>query len=359
MSLPIRSNLVAQTVDILASEIANGKLYGELPGEFPLCDRLQISRTTLRAALQLMEKRGYFRKRVGRRRQILKPKRASARFGTNRSVRLITGLPLHCQTRHTNAVLSQVMLSLQSLGFECAYLADKKFTDGAPDNLLGRLCVESPHTIWILISCSVATQAWLYQRGCAAFVLGHLHQGIHLPAIDVDLKSAGRHAAAQFLSHGHRKIGLILADPCSAGDLSVEAGFAETMEKPEMPRGTFTTIKMRWERHSMVHLVQGLLRRPDAPTALFILSEETAVCLYSLLIRRGIRVPEDISIIVRDGGELLERFSPDFARYKVDLSMEVRRTCHIVSNFVSNRALHPNTHLLMPEFHLGETLAKL
>lgn len=354
---PVRPNLVAQTVRILTEEIASGRFHTSLPGEFPLCESLQISRTTLRAALQILERQGYLRARQGRSRVILKPKRTGRAQPEKRSIGLLAAEPLTLQNRHTSEVITQVMLSLERLGFDCKYHSDPKFSAGSPDAALRRLCAETPGRIWILVSCSAATQAWFYGRGLATFVLGHLHPGIRLPAFDLDSRSVGQHAAAQLLSRGHRRMGIILPDPFSAGDLSAETGFVETALMAGILRGELILLKLKWHRNEIEKLVAGLLRRRERPTALFILHEETALCLYSCLVQNGLRVPEDISIIIGDGGRLLERFFPDFAHYRTDLAVEVKRTCNLVRTFASQGALHATSHLLMPEFHRGETIA--
>jgi LacI family transcriptional regulator len=355
---PIRSNLVAQTVAILTREISSGRFRDALPGEFSLCDSLQISRTTLRAALQIMERQGYLKCRRGLPRMIVKTRPAKVRSASKRPVTLISGRPLSEQTRHTQELLSQVVISLQRLGHECNYVTDQKVSDGVPNAHLERLMLEAPTTLWILISCSAATQRWFYERGLATFVLGHLHPGVRLPACDGDSYSIGHHAATQLLSRGHRQIAMVLPDPQAAGDLRAEAGFAEMMAKAGIGREGFSTLKVNSRRDEIVRLVDSLLARVARPTALFILHVETAICIYSFLVRRGVRVPEDMSIIIGDGGELLDCFAPDFAHYGLDLGVEVKRTCHIIADFAAHGALHSTTHLLMPDFHRGETIAK-
>ena len=357
LHLPIRSNLVAQTVTILTAEIEAGRIHGELPGEYTLCESLQISRTTLRAALKIMERQGYLQARRGLPRLVMKGRRTPVPSADKRPVWLLAARPQSRHTRHTYEVISQVLISLQRLGHECKYVADPKFADGSPQHALERLMLEAPNAIWLLLSCSAETQAWFYKRGLTTFVLGHLHPGVRLPACDVDSQSVGRHAAVQLLNRGHRHVALISPDPFSAGDLSAEVGFAEALEKAGIARDQITTLKVKWRREEILRLVKGLLMRREPPTALLVLHEETAVCIYSALIRRGVRVPEDMSLIVGDGGELLDRFTPDFSHYRMDLRTEGKRTCHIIGNFVSNGALHSSTHLLMPDFHRGETIA--
>ena len=58
LNMPQRQTLTRQTVDALREGMANGIWKGFLPGERELCSFLQISRPTLRAALEIVEREG-------------------------------------------------------------------------------------------------------------------------------------------------------------------------------------------------------------------------------------------------------------------------------------------------------------
>lgn len=55
-SLPQRHSLVSQTAAILREEIERGSWPEWLPGERVLCETLQVSRNTLRAALDQLKR---------------------------------------------------------------------------------------------------------------------------------------------------------------------------------------------------------------------------------------------------------------------------------------------------------------
>src|SRR5688500_6097756 len=70
MSLP---DTVAAT---LSQALESGRWTGELPSERKLCEILQVSRVSLRPALQQLERLGWLRTEPGRRRVVVRRARA-------------------------------------------------------------------------------------------------------------------------------------------------------------------------------------------------------------------------------------------------------------------------------------------
>ena len=68
--MPHRQNLVESAVQVLISRLDSGRWVGFLPGERALCEELQISRPTLRKALEVLEREGRVEVTQGRRRCI-------------------------------------------------------------------------------------------------------------------------------------------------------------------------------------------------------------------------------------------------------------------------------------------------
>lgn len=56
MKIPQRNPVLLQTIDILRAAISEGTWGTELPSERDLCKRLHISRPTIRAALEVLER---------------------------------------------------------------------------------------------------------------------------------------------------------------------------------------------------------------------------------------------------------------------------------------------------------------
>ena len=92
--LPQRVSLVSQTATSVREGIATGEWTGHLPGEIELCERLQVSRVTLRTALRQLASEGLVRARQGSRREIIARGKTRRPAATPRVV-LLSPVPAH------------------------------------------------------------------------------------------------------------------------------------------------------------------------------------------------------------------------------------------------------------------------
>jgi DNA-binding LacI/PurR family transcriptional regulator len=80
------------------------------------------------------------------------------------------------------------------------------------------------------------------------------------------------------------------------------------------------------------------------------------LCVASELIRRGVRIPQDASVMCRDSDHFLHYFSPQIARYSADPRMHAQRLAKLVLRVARQGAgLLPQVRFL-PRFSPGESL---
>jgi LacI family transcriptional regulator len=120
-----------------------------------------------------------------------------------------------------------------------------------------------------------------------------------------DEVNGGYAATKLLLEKGHRRIAMINADlkyPAAAGRLD---GYRKALKQFRVP---FEAELLRtggwWQDDGYEHAL-GLLRLKQIPTAIFCASDRIAVGVYDALKEKGLRIPEDISVIGFDDQELL------------------------------------------------------
>ncbi|HKK49738.1 MAG TPA: GntR family transcriptional regulator [Alkalispirochaeta sp.] len=126
--------------------------------------------------------------------------------------------------------------------------------------------------------------------------------GLHASYITMNDYWIGTQAAEYLLRHNHQRIGCIYkADP-GAGHLRA-AGFRDRLRTAGIEPEESLFISYTQEDEPLVpgvHFTRNLLESSDPPTAIFYFNDQIAVQAYELFRDEEIRVPQDLSIIAVD-----------------------------------------------------------
>jgi LacI family transcriptional regulator, repressor for deo operon, udp, cdd, tsx, nupC, and nupG len=130
----------------------------------------------------------------------------------------------------------------------------------------------------------------------------------NIPRVHIDNHAAARDALEHLYSLGHRRIGLIAgpSDSALSRDRLEGATARARVQRAEkdlvVARGDFTL-------ESGEKAAVQLLARADRPTAIFCFNDQMAIGAMDILRRRGLVVPDDVSVVGFD--------DISFARYTV------------------------------------------
>src|SRR5688572_6104045 len=111
---PQRSSLVAETVNVMRRAIQSGMWRDYLPGERTLCTMWQISRPTLRSALDVLRREKMIEVGHGRRTRVLV--KSTARRLKTLTVGLLSPEPLHEMPPFVTLWMSELRGQLAAAG---------------------------------------------------------------------------------------------------------------------------------------------------------------------------------------------------------------------------------------------------
>ncbi|WP_414663410.1 substrate-binding domain-containing protein [Horticoccus sp. 23ND18S-11] len=352
-TIPKRLTLVHQVEGILRDGIRSGQWSQYLPGEHELCRRLQVSRTTLRAALATLTRERWLRSARGYSRQIVKNRGLRQDSRRTGRVVLITGAPVDLMGGMPMILLDDLRQQLANAGFELEVHAGRAWLAQRPESALERLTRSRSPVASVLFSATASIQRWFMARGLPCVVVGSCHAGVTLPTIEADFFALGQHAARQFLSRGHRRIALILPALGMAGEakmasgvLAVTGGIKDVDVRIMEHDGTAPVLRRRLE-----HLLQA-----GRPTTLLVAGAPYVMTVLSVLNRAGIRVPEGISVVSRDHEPYLDYIVPPLTQYAVQPARLARRLSRTVVALAQGGSAPIRSQLLVPQFIPGETL---
>lgn len=352
-----RPSLVEHTAGLLRDGIQKGVWTGTLPGERELSAQLRVSRPTLRASLLLLEPDYLGKSKQGKSRIILPSNAASAGQSSN-LIGLLTPVPLHEIVPSASIWLDALRAYLAGAGYELQIHTLRKCFLQRPDGQLKNLTTQVKAAVWVVFLGTAAIQRWFSENKIHCVTSGSLHAGIPLSSVDIDHRATCRHAAAQFLTRGHRSIVFLRQGPrVAAGDLESERGFLEafTQERSAVPLvaehdGTPSGIRRK---------LRATLKLSPKPTGFLVARTMPTITVASELMRRGILIPTKAAIIARDSDPALSYFSPTIARYQVDATAFAKRLGKAVLRHARGTSTSLTQTKLMPTFVEGESLGSL
>ncbi|SDY99147.1 transcriptional regulator, LacI family [Micromonospora pattaloongensis] len=120
---------------------------------------------------------------------------------------------------------------------------------------------------------------------------------VDIPTIGATNWAGGLRATEHLLSLGHRRIGFIAGAPqmlCSRARLD---GYRAALEAAGLPVADELIRPGDFFHESGFEGTHALLDLPEPPTAIFASSDQMAFGVYEAVRRRGLRVPDDVSVV--------------------------------------------------------------
>jgi DNA-binding LacI/PurR family transcriptional regulator len=364
--VPQRNSLVSQTVNILKEGIRAGLWRGYMPGELALCNRLQVSRVTLRAALGQLEREGWCSASQGRRRLVVFNPKNQPEEGRSDRVVLLSPFPLQNLPSIAMFWVDALRDHLATAGYQLEFLPSPLVYSQHPDRALESLVHKSRPAGWVLYLSTHPLQQWFSQRALPCVICGSRHPDVLLPSVDIDYAATCSHAAGLLLARGRKHLVFLMPRSQQAGNIESELGFLKAARKleatpdPNAPPPEAAAVRAQVVHHDgstagICAALDRLLRAPHPVDGLVVAKPAHVVTTVSHLLRRGVRLPRDVSLIARDDDPLLEHLVPVVSRYHVDPETFARKVSRKVLDLVQSGAQPPHDSRIMPSFIRGET----
>lgn len=350
------STLSQQVARSLEDDIRRGILRECLPGERKLAETLQVSRRTIRAAVQILCHKNLAHRTHGMETKILKRPEAGSSVGSLRHVGLLVST--NVADLYPFASIVGILRDLLHVnGFRLEIHSGRRYFSPRPSGALAGLVAQFPHDGWILASTTRACQEWFGAQRIPAVVFGTAHEGVDLPCVDLDMRATSRHAANVLLRKGHRRVVLIMEDTDWAGLQRTEQGFLEGVRQFG-DEATAQVFKHDGQVASLQRVVARLLQ-PPAPTALYIVNPYHYLTVASVLAAKGLDVPRDMSLLCRDDETCLRYLPVTPSRYvRSDPLLAKALFAGLIRHFApDSRETPAKSVLLLPQFNEGASLA--
>jgi len=287
-------SMIEQVAAYLRTELAGGRWKGAMPGVYQLVEEIQVSRKTVDAALQVLEKEGLLAGQgAGKRRKITLPKDLAL---PSMRVQIL----LYEEDDRKVGYFLNLQHRLLEAGFVSAF-ADKTLLElGMDEKKVARFVKKNEADAWIVVAGSREVLQWFAGQPAPAFAIFGRIANMPLASSAPKKAPALISALNRLTELGHRRIVMLAREerrtpvPGFVGRL-----FLGELEARGIPVGPYNLPD--WEDS-----VQGFHDRLDSlfgatpPTALMISVASHFFAAMQYLSLRGIHAPRDVSLICFD-----------------------------------------------------------
>lgn len=144
------------------------------------------------------------------------------------------------------------------------------------------------------------------------------------PARSLNVRIDDFEGAAAMTRHlldlGHRKIGFIRGNPNQTSSAERYRGFAAALEEAGIDIKSMPVEQGYFTFRSGIVAAERLLDRPEPPTAIFASNDDMAAAAVGVAHRRGLHVPQDLSVVGFDDTSLATTVWPELTTVRQPIS---------------------------------------
>jgi len=353
MHVPTRHSLIAGVVASLREAIKTGEVRDHLPGVRHLGRELCVSVPTILEAIKVLEADGVVAVKQGCPTRVLSPGKSPAKkLESGRKTAVLLAYPT---VKLGDSPLRDVVDRLGKQGYEI--MPHRMGGGNFSRSEMERLVALHPAVCWVLMGSPVATQEFFAARKLPCLIAcGSSGDGVHLPDFEMDFSALYRHVANQFLNLGHRRFHLIIGEQSAQKNPRCLEAFVAAVRQREPDRKTEDLIlTYDYSTAGLKVLLEKLFGQAEKPTALCVALVSRYIYTQGWLQTKGFRVPEDVSLICRDGDDLMDCIFPAPSHYAYRSEVYGNRLARAIATLLETGRVKDHT-LLIPEFVKGDSM---
>jgi len=352
-----RKTAAEMAADAIKAEIASGRWSGRLPGSRVLAAETGVSQPTATAALALLVEQGWLEHPGDRKAfRIRHDPHGDAEMKPKQRRRLIfvTHEELGELPDTTRKVIDATRRRVAELGWTVEFRTIDFIHAQPPPGSWDDLLPVDAETAMIAVFGRPVIAEWAERRGARMLFLGGITQGHSIPSVGLKSSMMVDDAMERLIALGHRQIVLPLCQrpPTFAAAIKdvvkqrLEAAGVTYVSSYHTPESEYMTPEVTWR------MMEATFAR-TRPTALVFLDWKELVTASCLLSKLGVRIPEDLSVILLNEQMEADWFVPKLGCFR----FPIRRLASALATWVEGKPLGPNQRQPRADFEAGDSIA--
>lgn len=321
-----------QVAAYLREQIRSGHYQRLMPGMDAVARELGVDPKTVGLAMELLEKEGILVSQgVGRARRI------AMRGGLRQRVLNLKILCYEARDRRLYHITEMVHQLIEQ-GFEVQFakgcLTEMQFDIGR----ISRLVEQTPADAWVVLAGSSEVLEWFSRQSFPSYAVFGRQESLEIAGVSIRTPDVYREAVRRLIALGHRKIVFLTRRERRKPTLGLsEQAFLEELELNGIKTGPYNLPE--WEESiDGLHGCLDALMALTPPTAMIVSQPELFMAAYPHLLRRGFRVPEEISLICSGFDSSMSWCNPPISRLQAEPERIIQHVVHWATAVAGGRS---------------------
>ena len=334
----------------LRNEMLQGSLSGTMPGANRLATELGINHKTVETAMRQLEEEGLL---VSLGRGI--PRRIELPPGKKTDAAMKIAFLNYTPEDKEQERMTHLHHRLEVAGHHPFHHPNPLLKTGVKASRIRQVVKGTEADAWVVGAGSREVLQWFSEQTVPAFALFGRMNGLPIAGTKPDKATPIADATRQLIALGHRRISLLAQTARRLPEPGyIERVFLEELKSHGIPISTYNLPD--WDDNiEGFHQALEALFQATPPTALILDEAHLLIAAQQFLLNRGLRVPQDVSLICTDNDPHFSWCIPSIAHIHWDNRPVINRVVKWADN-VSRGKKDISQELTLAEFIVGGTI---
>lgn len=352
----MRTSVADEAARMLKAELSAGRWTGRLPGTRVLATLCGISQPTMAGVLARLAEEGWIEKSGDRRAYRATGRAGEAVVDRTEGIGPVVVLT-HVEPGNLPDSTRKVIDELRTLLARRNRPVEFRVVDFVhckrPQKSWDHAIPSHPSVPVIAVFGRPVLAEWARRSGSRMLFLGGVRGDSCVPMIGLRSAMMVDEAFARLIALGHHRIVMPLCERVDTFRSTLKAVVKARLEEAGVAYvPAYHTPESDYLTPEVTRAIMGSIFSRRAPTALVFLDWKELIAASCWLWQQGLRVPEDVSILLLNDQTDADWFAPKLARFR----FPVKRMARILSSWVSGRQV-PDLPPLKADFEPGDSLA--